>query len=65
MCLANIFNCFLTVKTKVGDCDAIRGVLDDVKYHIFGMKEPDYVMKIMATYSGLTVLDGQKESVRK
>ena len=30
-----------------------------------GMKEPNYVMKIMVTYSGLTVLDGQKESVRK
>ena len=55
----------LFLDSEVGDCDAIRGELDDVKYHIFGIKEPDYVMKIMATYSGLTVLDGQKESVRK
>ena len=29
------------------------------------MKEPDYMMKIMATYSGLTELDNQKESVRQ
>jgi len=49
---------------EVGSTDALRGVIDNVPYNIFCMKEPDYTMKIMATYSGLTELDNQKESVR-
>ena len=40
-------------------------MLDGVPLNIFCMKEPEYVMKIMATYSGLTELEGQKESVRR
>jgi hypothetical protein len=36
-------------EVKVGDVDAITGVQDDVPYFIWGMKEPDYVMKMMAT----------------
>ena len=50
---------------EVEDSDAIRGIMDNVKYHIFEMKESNYVIKNMGTYSGLTMLDGQKESVRK
>ena len=50
---------------EVGDRDSLHGMLDGVAYDIFCMKEPDYVMKIMATYCGLTVKDGQKESRRK
>ena len=34
----------------VGSTDVLHGVLDDVSYDIFCMKEEDYVMKIMATY---------------
>ena len=29
---------------------------------IFCMKEPDYTMKIMSTYGGLTMTNGQKYS---
>ena len=48
----------------VGDTDSLAGVLDGVKYDLFCMKEPEYVMKVMATYSGLTVKDGERESKR-
>ena len=34
---------------NAGDCDAISGTLNGSSYKIWGMKEPDYVMKIMAT----------------
>ena len=36
----------------MGDTDSLHGILDGVSYDIFCMKEPDYVMKIMATYGG-------------
>ena len=48
-----------------GGVDSLHGSIDNVPYDIFCMKEPDYVMKIMATYGGLTAHEGQKESVRK
>ena len=32
-----------------GECDAISGTLNGSPYKIWGMTEPDYVMKIMAT----------------
>ena len=38
---------------EVGDVDAIRGELDDIPFYIYGMKEPDYVMQLMATYGTL------------
>ena len=34
----------------VGDVDSLPGRLDNIPFHIFGMKEPDYVMKLMSTY---------------
>ncbi len=34
----------------VGDVDAWPGVLDGVKFDIFAMKEPDYIMLVMSTY---------------
>jgi hypothetical protein len=34
----------------VGEVDALPGVLDNVPFHVFAMKEPDYVMKLMSTY---------------
>jgi hypothetical protein len=37
----------------VGFADAIKGVFDQVPFYIFAMKEPDYVMKIMATGGSL------------
>ena len=39
---------------NVGDVDAIQGIKDGVPYTIWGMKEPDYVMSMMATGGSLT-----------
>ena len=47
------------------DCDSLHGVLDGIPYDIFSMKELDYVMKVMSTYGGLVVKEGQKDSTRK
>ena len=33
--------------------DALQGELDNVRFHIVSMKEPDYVMMIMTTYGSL------------
>ena len=38
---------------EVGTCDALQGTLDYVPFHIFAMKEPNYVMSLMATYGTL------------
>ena len=35
---------------EVGNVDAVKQVEDGAAYHVFFMKEPDYVMKIMTTY---------------
>ena len=34
---------------EIGASDALQGELDNVRFHVVGMKEPDYVMMIMAT----------------
>ena len=34
----------------VGDCDAWKGQMDEVDFHVYVMKEPDYIMSIMSTY---------------
>ena len=34
----------------VGDCNAWKGQMDEVDFHVYAMKEPDYVMSIMLTY---------------
>ena len=31
----------------MGETDYIQGKVDDVIYNLFGIKEPNYVMKIM------------------
>jgi hypothetical protein len=36
--------------TEVGDVDTLPRMLNDVLFHVFGMKEPDYVMQLMSTY---------------
>ena len=38
---------------EVGEADAIKGTLDNVPFHVFCMKEPDYVMQLMSTYGTL------------
>ncbi len=50
---------------QVGECNAIAGVLDKEKYYIWGMKEPDYVMKIMATGGALNADESCKRVMRK
>ena len=34
----------------VGNVDAVKQVEDGVVYHIFFMKDPDYIIKLMTTY---------------
>ncbi len=50
---------------QVGECNAISGVLDEEKYFIWGMKETDYVMKIMATGGALISDEKCKRVTRK
>lgn len=49
---------------KVGETSSLCGKLDSVLYNIFGMKEPNYTMKLMATYGSLTTKPAQKETKR-
>ena len=35
---------------QVGDCDSWKGNMDEVPFHIYAMKEPDYVMSLMSMY---------------
>ena len=47
----NIISCF--AEKGIGELDALQGMLDDVKFHVVAMKEPDYVMLFMTTYGTL------------
>jgi len=49
----------------VGDCHAIAGTQDGILYNLWGMKEPDYVMRMMATGGPLTAFESCKETVRR
>ena len=49
---------------EIGTTTSLNGLIDDIPYDIFCMKEPDYVMKLMSTYGGLVVLANQHETVR-
>jgi hypothetical protein len=44
----------------IGEADAIKGYLQGVPFYLFGMKEPDYTMIIMATYGTLRELGPDK-----
>ena len=48
----------------IGEVDCLSGVLENEPYNVYCMKEPDYVMKLMATYGSLTYHDDEKENVR-
>ena len=41
---------------SIGSSDAIKGELDGVSFHIYGLKEPDYVMLIMSMYGTMSEL---------
>jgi len=38
---------------EFGEADAIKETLDNVPFHVFCMKVPDYVMQLMSTYGTL------------
>ena len=35
---------------EVRDFDSWKGCMDEVNFHVYAMKEPDYVMSLMSTY---------------
>ena len=45
----------------VGDCDSWKGNMDEVPFHVYAMKEPDYVMSLMSTY-GTNLRNGKETS---
>ena len=46
---------------EIGASDALQGELDNVRFHVVGMKEPNYVVMIMTTYGTLAEFgDGKK-----
>ena len=44
----------------VGNCDSWKGNMDEVPFHVYTMKEPDYIMSLMSTYE--TNLQSGKET---
>lgn len=48
----------------VGDVDVIQGNADGVTYNLWTMKEPDYVMKMMAT-SGILIAEESSRSTSR
>ena len=42
----------------------LSGEWDETEFNIFVLKEPDYHIMMMSTFSGLTVPEGQKEEIR-
>ena len=47
----------------VGDADSWAGTLDNFPFHVYAMKEPDYVMSLMSAY-GTNDSDNRKETKR-
>ncbi len=50
---------------NVGDNHAVSGTKDGVVYNLWGMQEPDYVMRMMSLGGPLAAYDTCKEAVRK
>ena len=51
-------------EVEMGETDAIHRTVDDVIYNLWGMKDPNYVMRMMNT-GGRLLADGTyKETVR-
>jgi hypothetical protein len=48
----------------IGEVDSYKGVLLDVPYDLFCMKDVDYTMKIMSTYGSLLPKDGAPDKHR-
>ena len=47
----------------IGELDALQGMLDDVKFHVVAVKEPDYVMMFMTTYGTLAPVSEEKKAL--
>ena len=56
---------FDNLELKVGDSLAITGKLDGEEYFFWALKEPSYIMKMMATGGPLLANDSCKEQKRK
>ena len=41
---------YIPGEKEIGATDSWTGKMDDVPYHVFSMKESDYVMSLMSTY---------------
>ena len=52
------------VEVGVGETDATLGTVDDVIYNLWGMKDPNYFMNMMATGGRLLEDETCKETVR-
>jgi hypothetical protein len=50
---------------NVGDNHAIAGTMDGVAYNLWRMKEPDYVMRMMASGGLFAAYETSREAVRK
>ena len=48
----------------VGETNTIQVTVDDFIYNLWGMKEPNYVMRMMATGGHILKDDTSKETVR-
>ena len=44
----------------ISESDALQGMLDDDKFHVVAMKEPEYVMMFMTTYGTLAPVRDEK-----
>ena len=49
---------------RIGDVDAIKGKIDGINYNLFMMKEPDFTMKMMATYGALNPYSYERDTKR-
>jgi hypothetical protein len=56
---------FENLELKVGDSLAITGKLDGEEYFLWGLKEPSYIMKMMATGGPLLANESCKEQKRR
>ena len=45
----------------VGDCNSWKGMMEEVPFHVYAMKEPNYVMSLMSTH-GTNLRTGKETS---
>ena len=47
----------------IGESDVLQGMLDNVKFHVVAMKDPDYFMMFMTTYGTLAPFSEGKKTL--